>query len=242
MRDATPDQKRLHWILTGLYVAFAVMFAWAGATSRWPFFLGSAIGMAAALAELRTRVPYPAHDENVHVVPSSWWSRRIPGLLGLPLVFFAFGAEYITHGNVPDGLGIAAGAGVFVAVMVWMKRNVVDRVEVTEDGLILRVLLGLRAVSVAWHDVVSVMDRGRDAELRVRGGKTYFLSQELSEFDGALRRLQDEELGYARRDHLESKRTKTTTGRAMPALINRRSTPATTTKPLPQFSVPFAGS
>jgi hypothetical protein len=79
--------------------------------------------------------------------------------------------------------------------MVWMLRNVVDRVEVTEDGLILRVLLGLRAVSVAWRDVASVMDRGDDAELQVRGGRTYFLSQELSEFDGLRERVNTKSLG-----------------------------------------------
>ena len=189
MSDATPDQWRLHWILIGAYVAFAVAFAWAGATSRWPFFLGSATGVAAAVAELRTRTPYPAHEGNVHVVPSSWWTRRIPGLLGLPLVFFVFGAEYITHGNVPDGLGIAAVAGLFVAVMVWTQRDVVDQVNVTEDGIVLRVLLGLRPVTVVWRDVVSVMDRGDDAVLQVRGGKTYFLSHELSEFDALREKL-----------------------------------------------------
>jgi hypothetical protein len=102
MRDATPDQTRLHWILIGLYLAFAVMFAWAGAASRWQFLIGSAAGAAAAVAEMRTRAPYPAHDGNVHVVPSSWWTRRIPGLLGLPLVFIAFGADFITRGNFAD--------------------------------------------------------------------------------------------------------------------------------------------
>jgi hypothetical protein len=183
VRDATPDQRRLHWILVGLYVAFAVTFAWAGATSRWQFFLGSATGVAAAVAELTTRTPYPAHEGNVHVVPSSWWTRRIPGLLGLPLVFLATGADYVSHGSMLDGMGIAAGTVVCVAVMVWMLRNVVDHVEVTEDGIILRVLLGLRAVRLAWHDVMSVIDRGDDAILQERAGTTYFLSHELSEFD-----------------------------------------------------------
>ena len=183
MREATPDQRRLHWILIGLYVAFAVMFAWAGATSRWQFLIGSVAGVAAAVAEIRTRVPYPAHDENVHVVPSSWWTRRIPGLLGLPLVFIAFGADFITRGNVRDGLGIAAGTVVFVAVMVWMLRNVVDQVEVTEDGIILRVLFRLRVLRLPWRNVLSVTGRGDDAVLRERGGTTYFLSHELSEFD-----------------------------------------------------------
>jgi hypothetical protein len=186
MRDATPDQMRLHWILIGLYVGFAVMFAWAGATSRWQFFIGSAAGVAAAVVEISTRAPYPAHHEKVHVVPSSWWTRRIPGLLGLPLVFIAFGAEFITRGNVLDGLGIAAGTVVCVAVMVWIVRNVVDQVEVTDDGIILRVLLGLRVVRLTWRDVVSVMDHGEDAVLQERGGTTYFLSQELSDV-GALR-------------------------------------------------------
>jgi hypothetical protein len=183
MRDATPDQTRLHWILIGLYVAFAVMFAWAGATSRWQFFIGSAAGATAAIAEMMTRAPYPAHDRNVHVVPSSWWTRRIPGLLGLPLVFIAFGVDFINRGNVPDGLGIAGGTVVCVAAMVWMLRNVVDQVEVTEDGVILRVLLGVRVVRLTWRDVVSVMNRGDDAVLQERGGTTYFLSHELSDLD-----------------------------------------------------------
>ena len=195
MRDATPDQRRLHWILIGLYVAFAVIFAWAGTTSRWQFLIGSAAGAAAAVAELMTRTPYPVHDGNVHVVPSSWWTRRIPAGLGLPLLFIAIGADFITRGNVRDGLGIIAGTLAFVGVMVWMLRNVVDRVEVTEDGIVLRVLLGLRAVRVAWRDVASVMDHGDDAELRVRGGTTYFLSQELSEFDGLRESLKTKSLG-----------------------------------------------
>ena len=183
MREATPDERRLHWILIGLYVAFAVMFAWAGATSRWPFFIGSVAGVAAAIAEIRTRVPYPAHDGNVHVVPSSWSTRRIPGLVGLPLVFIALGAEFITRGNVRDGLGIAAGTMVCYAVMVWTLRNVVEAVEVTGDGIILRVLFGLRVVRLTWRDVVSVMDRGDEVVMQERGGTTYFLSHELSDLD-----------------------------------------------------------
>ena len=111
--------------------------------------------------------------------------------MGLPLVFFAFGAEYISHGNVPDGLGVAAGAGVFVAVMIWMQRDVVDRVDVTENGIILRALLGVRAVSVVWPDVVSVTDRGDGALLRVRSGRTYFLSKELSEFGALSEKLKE---------------------------------------------------
>jgi hypothetical protein len=173
----------MHWIVIGLSVGFTLMFAWAGATSRWQFFIGSAAGAAAAVVELMTRTPYPVHDGNVHVVPSSWWARRIPAGLGFPLLFIAIGADFITRGNVRDGLGIIAGTLGFVAVMVWMLRNVVDRVEVTEDGVVLRMLLGLRAVRVAWRDVASVMDRGDDSELRVRGGTTYFLSQELSNLD-----------------------------------------------------------
>jgi len=101
----------------------------------------------------------------------------------LPLVFIAFGVDFITRGNVRDGLGIAGGTVVCVAVMVWMLRNVVDQVEVTEDGIILRVLLGLRVVRLTWRDVVSVMDRGDDAVLQERGGTTYFLSHELSDLD-----------------------------------------------------------
>src|SRR5256885_12013310 len=108
------------------------MFAWVGATSRWQFFIGSAAGVAAAVVELGTRAPYPAHESNVHVVPSSWWTRRIPGLLGLPLMFVAFGADFITRGNVADGLAIVAVTLMFVAVMVWMQRDIADRVEVTE--------------------------------------------------------------------------------------------------------------
>ena len=104
-------------------------------------------------------------------------------------MFFVFGAEYITHGNVPDGLGIATVAGLFVAVMAWTQRDVVDQVNVTEDGIVLRVLLGLRPVAVVWRDVVSVMDRGDDAVLQVRGGKTYFVSHELSEFDALREKL-----------------------------------------------------
>ena len=169
--------------MIGLYVGFAVVFAWAGSTSRWQFFIGSAAGAAAAVAELTTRTPYPVHDGNVHVVPSSWWTRRIPAGLGLPLVFLSMGADFITRGNVRDGLGIMAGTMMFLAVIVWMLRNVVDRVEVAEDGIKLRVMLGLRVVRLTWRDVVSVMDRGDDAVLQEGGGTTYFLSHELSEFD-----------------------------------------------------------
>lgn len=195
MREATPDQRRLHWILIGLYVAFAVMFAWVGATSRWEFFIGSAAGVAAAAAELSTRAAYPAHEIHVHVVPSSWWTRRIPGLLGLPLMFVAFGADFVTHGNVTDGLGIAAVTLMFVAVMVWMQRDIADRVEVTDDGVALRVILGLRLASVVWADVVSVTDRGDGALLRVSSGKTYFLSQELSDFGALREKLKTKSLG-----------------------------------------------
>ena len=107
----------------------------------------------------------------------------------MPLVFIAFGVDFITRGNVRDGLGIAGGTVVCVAVMVWMLRNVVDQVEVTEDGIILRVLLGLRVVRLTWRDVVSVMDRGDDAVLQERGGTTYFLSHELSDLDALRERL-----------------------------------------------------
>lgn len=52
--------------------------------------------------------------------------------------------------------------------------------------MVLHVLLGLRAVSVEWRDIISVSDHEGDGFSRVRDrqGNSYSLSRELSEFDG----------------------------------------------------------
>ena len=52
----------------------------------------------------------------------------------MPLMFVAFGAEFINHGSVVDGLGIAGVTLIFVAVMVWVLRDMAERVEVTESS------------------------------------------------------------------------------------------------------------
>ncbi|MDP9224211.1 MAG: hypothetical protein M3P18_10210 [Actinomycetota bacterium] len=182
MRDATPDQKRLHWVVIGLCVTFAAAFAWAG-FSRWPFFVGSVVGLVAAAAEWRLSTPYPRTGPAVHVAPRSWWTRRVPGILGLPLVFIAFAADDImTRGRVTDALGIAAAAIGIAAGLVWTQRHLVDRIEVSDDRLRLSVLLGLRALSVPWRDVTAVTDEGGDLSLQVRRGTRYFVSHELSDF------------------------------------------------------------
>ena len=76
--------------------------------------------------------------------------------------------------------------GLFVAALVWSSRDVVDRVEIGPDRMILRVLFGFRAVNVGWRDIISVSDREGDGFLRVRNrqGKSYLLSPELSDFAG----------------------------------------------------------
>ena len=171
----------------GLYFLYALAFAWAGATSRWPFFVGSVVGVAAAVAEWRTRTPYPPHGAGVHVVPVSWRTRRVPAIFGLPFMLVAFAADYtIGGGRIVDTLGVVAVAVLFVAALVWSSRDVVDRVEIRQDRMILHVLLGRRAVSVGWRDIISVSDREGDGFLHIRNrqGKSYLLSPELSDFAG----------------------------------------------------------
>ncbi len=187
VRDARPDQRNLRRVFMGLYVAYALAFAWAGATSRWPFFVGSVAGVAAAVAEWRTHTPYPPHGAGVHVVPVSWRTRRVPAIFGLPSVLVAFAADYIiAGGRIVDAVGPLAIAVLFVAALVWSSRDVVDRVEIGPDRMILRVLFGFRAVNVGWRDIISVSDREGDGFLRVRNrqGKSYLLSPELSDFAG----------------------------------------------------------
>jgi hypothetical protein len=171
----------------GLYILYALAFVWAGATIRWPFFVGSAAGVAAAVAEWRTRTPYAPHGAGVHVVPVSWRTRRVPAIFGLPSMLVAFAADYtIAGGRIVDALGVIAVAALFVAALVWSSRDVVDRVKVEGDGLVFHVLLGLRAVALPYRDVISVSDRGGDGFLRVRDrqGKSYLLSPELSDYEG----------------------------------------------------------
>lgn len=170
-----------------LYVAYALAFAWAGATTRWPFFVGSVAGVAAAVAEWRTRTPYLPHAAGVHVAPVRWRTQRLLAIFGLPAVFVAFAADYlIAGGRLVDAFGVVALAVLFVAALVWSSRDVVDRVVIKEDGMVLRVLLGLRAVALSYRDITSVSDRAGDGLLRVRDrqGKSYMMSPELSDFEG----------------------------------------------------------
>jgi hypothetical protein len=174
-------------VFMGLYILYALAFVWAGATIRWPFFVGSAAGVAAAVAEWRTRTPYPPHGAGVHVVPVSWRTRRVPAIFGLPSMLVAFAAEYtIAGGRIVDALGVVAVAALFVTALVWSSRDVVDRVEVEEDRMVLHVLFGRRVVSVEWRDIISAGNREGDGFLHVRNrqGKGYLLSRELSDFAG----------------------------------------------------------
>ncbi len=174
-------------VFMGLYILYALAFLWAGATIRWPFFVGAAAGVAAAVAEWRTHTPYPPHEAGVHVAPVSWRTRRVPAIFGLPSMLVAFAADYsIAGGRIVDALGVVAVAALFVAALVWSSRDVADRVEVEEDGMVLHVLLGRRVVNVEWRDVISVSDREGDGFLHVRNrqGKGYLLSPELSDFAG----------------------------------------------------------
>jgi hypothetical protein len=187
VRDARPDQQKLRRVFMSLYVLYALAFAWAGATSRWPFFIGSVAGVAAAVAELRTRTPYPQHGAGVHVVPVSWRTRRIPAIFGLPSMFVAFAADHIiAGGRIVDTVGPLAVAVLIVAALAWSSRDFVDRVEIEQDRMILHVLLGRRAVSVGWQDIISVSDREGDGLLHVRNrqGTSYLFSPELSDFAG----------------------------------------------------------